>query len=78
MSPRSNKSPYTPARQKNELECTQWLEEDNNDEFVQPILTIAQAMSFKENTNKNMINHHITNLDLLQYFGGNSSSHNDK
>jgi hypothetical protein len=66
---------YPPTRPTTELECTQWLDEDNNDEVFQPILTIAQAMSLKENTDENLINHCITNPDLPQYFGGKSSSH---
>jgi hypothetical protein len=32
-------------------------------------------MSLRENIDENMINHYITNLDLPQYFGGQSSSH---
>jgi hypothetical protein len=42
MALRPNKLPYTPlAKPAVELECTQLFDEDNNDEFVQPILTIA-------------------------------------
>jgi len=39
--------------------------QDNNDEFVQPTITIAQAMSLKENTYDNLINHCITNPDFM-------------
>jgi hypothetical protein len=56
---------YPPTRLLVELECTQWINEVKNNEFVQPILTIAQAMSLKENTDEILINHCITNPYFL-------------
>ncbi len=47
-------------------ENTHWVEEEEHDsECTRPILTIAQAMSLKENSEENLINHCITNLDFL-------------
>ena len=57
------------------LECAQWFNEDNNDEeIVHPVLTIAQDMSLKENNDENMINQHISNPYFPQYLGGQSFS----
>jgi hypothetical protein len=38
--------------------------------MVQPILTIDQAMNFKEDTEENQITNFITNSDFIQYHGG--------
>jgi hypothetical protein len=42
---------YLPKKASIYLEISPWLgNEDNDDEFFQPLLTIDQAMTFKEET----------------------------
>lgn len=66
---------YPPAKNAFELECTQWIIEDDNEEGeIQPVLKIAQAMSLKKKMDENMINHYISNPYLPHYFEGCSSS----
>jgi hypothetical protein len=76
MTQKLNELHFTPLpKTASELECAQWLVEDDNEEgTIQPVLTIAQAMSLKKNTDENMINHYISNPYFPQYFGGKSSS----
>jgi hypothetical protein len=62
---------YPPAKSVNELEHVKWLNEiDTNDEIIQPILTIAQALNLKENTDENQFNHFISHPDFPLYFRG--------
>jgi hypothetical protein len=56
---------YPLAKYVNELEHVTWLDEtDNDEEIIQPLLTIAQAMNLKENTDENHLNHFISNPDF--------------
>jgi hypothetical protein len=65
---------YPLAKSASELEHIPWLDDPNNDEeVIQPLLTIEQAMSLKKNTDENLLNNFITNPDFTQYFGGKPS-----
>lgn len=58
---------YPPAKHLSKRKNTQWVEEEGRDsEGILPVLTIAQAMSLKENSEENLINCCISNLDFLQ------------
>lgn len=54
-----------------EQKCNQWInDDDHNKETTHLVLTIAQAMSLKENIEDNLINHYISiNPYFLQHFG---------
>jgi hypothetical protein len=59
----------------NELEHTKWLEEiDIENEIIQPVLTIAQALNLKENTEENQFNHFISHPDFPPYFRGKTTN----
>ena len=52
-------------------ENTHWVEEEEHDsEGTQPVSTISQAMRLKENSEGNLINCCISNLDFPQHLVG--------
>lgn len=58
---------YPLAKPLSKTENAQWVEEEGpNSKGTLPILTIAQAMSFRENLEENLINCCISNPDFLQ------------
>jgi hypothetical protein len=62
---------YPPAKALTESEFTQCFQETNdNEEIVQPILTIDQIMNFKNDIEENQIINFINNYDFTQYHGG--------
>jgi hypothetical protein len=62
---------YAPAKALTEFEFTQLFQDTNdNDEVVQPLLTIDQIMSFNNNIEENQIINIINNYDFTQHHGG--------
>jgi hypothetical protein len=63
---------YPPAKALTESEFTQCFQDTNdNEEIVQPILTIDQVMNLKNDIEENQIINLINNYDFTQYHGGN-------
>jgi hypothetical protein len=63
---------YPPAKALTESEFTQCFQDTNDDEeIVQPILTIDQVMNLKNDIEENQIINFINNSDFTQYHGGN-------
>jgi hypothetical protein len=62
---------YPPTKALTESKFTQLFQYTNNDEeLVQPILTIDQFMNMKNNIEENQIINFINNFDFTQYHGG--------
>jgi hypothetical protein len=67
---------YPPTKALTESEFSQCFQETNdNEEIVQPILTIDQIMNFKNDIEENQIINLINNYDFSQYHGGKDFDH---
>jgi hypothetical protein len=65
---------YPPAKALTELEFTQCFQDTNdNEEIIQPILTIDQVMNLKNDIKENQIISLINNSYFTQYHGGKHS-----
>jgi hypothetical protein len=64
---------YPPTKPSIDQEISQWIDnESSDDEFLQPILSLDQAMIPKEDTKDDLINNFITIPNLIQYPRGQS------